>query len=426
VERPRQYKTRFETWRVRKYRTQKAARAFDHQIKKEKAQSRELGPLRRRAVQADELPDSPQELPLANRPSLSVEEDLSPCSRASSTGNLRVPSRSNYSSCHNTAVSSVIHTPDGSRETSGPSSSELASLESPESSTSSDWTHTPLFSRTESTATPRRSHRLLGNAGVAEVRVPLPLRTSQIPCSIPNIQAKLLWRNDGVLLDQIVRQVMGISSPSLFRTPNPAGPLRGLMSARFSHSSYPPEEFRQELGRMMNVDQDLDLPSPQPETWISLGFLINILLGQGDLSTAKHAMLQAAMIYQGLVRAKNDKLLSVLPLIVSNLFLYDKGELAAELLSQAKIAASMHLKDSDPIMISMSFIISMALKRTKTCGIGILDLRQASQEMRTLWGLSHRFCITSDYNLAWRLAQESVRGSIGHIAPDSGARPANV
>lgn len=155
------------------------------------------------------------------------------------------------------------------------------------------------------------------------------------------------------------------------------------------------------------TDQIPDLTSPQPETWTFLCLYINVLFGKGHDSEAKVAMRQAAMIYQMLVLEENDQILSILTLVNTILFLHGKGDLGAELLQHAHIAAACYLKSDDPILISIEFMIAMALEKSRSCGIRIRTLRQVAEKMAAKWGEGHRYSVTANYNLAWRLAQES-------------------
>lgn len=213
--------------------------------------------------------------------------------------------------------------------------------------------------------------------------------------------------DDQMLAGEIIDQTMGLSSPSTFGIPTPTEAFQEVMSRPIEDSVFPLDEFRQQLDNMRSAELDSVLTSPSPETWTTLSLHINVLCGQGKTSEAKQCMLVAGMIFERLVQEKNDQILSILNIALANLFLHKKATLAAELLSQAQVAASFHLEPEDPLIVSMAFMISMAMRKVKTCGINICKLRQVAKQMKTIWGANHRYCIIADYHLAWRLAMES-------------------
>lgn len=183
--------------------------------------------------------------------------------------------------------------------------------------------------------------------------------------------------------------------------------FQSLMRAPLPGSIFPLDEFREKLHRMRISYKDTDLVSHSPETWGQLCLYINVLCGQQDFVSAKYAMLEAALMYQRLVGEGDDQILSILNFVLAILFLHGQADLAAEILSQAQIAASLHLNEEHPIQVSIKFMIFMALKKTQTCGITIPKLRQVVEEMKILCGGEiHRYCVTSTYHLAWRLAME--------------------
>ena len=178
------------------------------------------------------------------------------------------------------------------------------------------------------------------------------------------------------------------------------------MRAPLEGSMYRPDTLRRKLSDKQNPDPSPDLQSPQPETWVSLCFYINILLDSGNISEARQATLRAAMIYRRLVQERNDQLLSILNLVLTILFLSGKQALAVGLLSHAQMTASRYLDKDDPVMVSISFMIAMARKETRICKVKIMKLRQVVEQMRASWGDNHPYCITANYHLAWGLAME--------------------
>jgi hypothetical protein len=252
----------------------------------------------------------------------------------------------------------------------------------------------------------------------------------QVSGALPDASAHWIqgpYSHDGHLPNQIIDQVLGFSSPSLHSIPTPNETFQDLMRVPLDASTYQSPSSGQLLSDMRDVEQDLDLVSPQPETWINLCLYTNVLLGQGWDAEARHAMTSAALIYQRLVAERNDQLLSILNLVLALLFSYGKERLAAEFLSQALQASSTYLDHADPITVSIRFMVSMALKNSKSCGIEIQKLRQVATEMRMLWGEDHRYCITADYHLAWRLAMESdMRCEALRILCDTQARSERV
>lgn len=406
------YKTKFQAWGVKKYGVDRTTKYFDDRIRIHRARDGESHTVGRRTqVDAAHLPHSVQAAEPANhigpaaaeRPNLSLG---SPCMLLQSSY-LDVTSSSNESSHQSTDTSSDIHTPVRSRDTSRPSSSDRASLLTPGSSWSGDGHYLPSLAPAGSDISSARTQEWLGGRSDFEKRASRPRRASQIPRSVPQCPMEGIQSEDPTLADQTVDHVIGFSSPSISHTQTPSKTFRSLMALPLNSSTYQSDAFRQELGDMRSPNQDLDFVSPQPETWITLCFYINFLLVQEQTSAARHAMRRAAMIYQRLVRERNDQLLSILNLVLANLFLYRKQDLAAELLSQAQTAALVHLHKDDPIIDSISFMISMALKRTRSSGIRISKLRQVAEVMRLAWGEDHPYCITADYQLAWRLAMES-------------------
>ncbi len=406
------YKTRFRTWGVKKYGVDSTTKFFNRQIRRLHAQGPEPRPLLPgRPVSPVELPHRLEEFQHAIQPGTSATEGANlplnlPC-MASSSVYLDVPSSPNDSSYQNTAISSVNHTPNRSQETSRPSSSDRASLLTPDSSRSGEGQYLPQLGPPESDAALAMNQNLFGRGSDVEVCAPRPRRASQIPRSVQSCWMQSVRGDDNTLSGHIVDQVVGFSSPSTFSIPSPNKSFLDRMRTPLDDSMYLSDAFRQKLNDMQSAEDDTDLVSPEPETWTSLCYYINFLLVQEQKSAAGHAMHRAAMIYQRLVRQKNDQLLSILNLVLANLFLYGKEVLAAELLRQAQKAASMYLHENDPIMISIDFMICMALKKVRTCDIKILKLRQVACDMKMIWGNDHRYCVTADYHLAWRLAMES-------------------
>lgn len=351
-----------------------------------------------------------QAVHLADHRGMSANEDQNPPLSLPCTiftpGYLDIAALSNDSSSLNTPMSSVDHTPDRSQGTSRPSSSEKASVLTPGSFGGGEGSHLTPLPPSEFDLALARNQYLLGNRNEVELYAPRPRRASQMPRSIPQFWLQDVRSNDHTLPGQIVDQVMGFSSPSTFSIPTPNETFQNLMEAPLGDSIFQLDEFRQKLDDMRRTDQDPDLVSPQPETWVNICLFINVLCGQEEISAARYAMLQAAMIYERLVRESNDQILSILNLVLANLFLHGKAALATELLSQAQLAASLCLDDEDPILVSIAFMISIAMKKAKTCGIRILKLRHVVEEMKVLWGENHRYCVTTNYHLAWRLAME--------------------
>jgi hypothetical protein len=407
LRRIRMYKTRFKSWGVKKYGVDSTTKSIDRKVRLRLAQhgisgvggGRELfDPIELQKGSQETEIDEHAELSLTESSNLALTYPI----RTSSSMLLNTPSSSNTSSHPSTA-----NTPNHSRVTSRPSSSDRASIMTPESSGSSEGycVPPPPSSGSDRVSTIRQD--LLRNTPEVETFAPRPRRPSEIPRSVPQSWGQIVHNEDGAIADQIVDEVMGYSSPSTFSIPAPNETFRSLMTAPANGSSYQSDALRQRLVGKRGMDPNWNLASPQPETWTSLCLWINILLGQERASEAEEAMQSAAMIYQRLVEDKNDQILSILNLVVAILFLHRKKALAAELLSQAQIAASIYLKETDPIMVSIRFMIAMALQRSKNCGIRILQLRQVADQMRETWGENHRYCITADYQLAWRLALES-------------------
>ena len=352
------------------------------------------------------LPHNLQALELANHPELSTIEGaslpLDLLNSGSSCVHLDIPSSSNDSLRRNTAMPSINHTPGTSHGTSRPSSSDRASLLTPESSSSVEESLTP----SESDVPLTRNPNLLGEISDVEAYTPALRRASQTPHRVPQGWMHGVIRDDHTLAGQIIDEVMGFSSPSTFSIPRPNETFQNLMRAPIADSVYQLDEFRHKLRDMREIDHGQETLAPQPETWITLCLCINVLRGQARTLEASHAEVGAAMIYQRLVQERNDQILAIPNFVLANLFLHGKEALAAQLLSQAHMAASLCLDDEDPIMVSIGFMISMALKKVKSCGIKILKLRQVAEKMKVVWGPNHRYCITADYHVAWRLAME--------------------
>jgi hypothetical protein len=408
------YKTRFKSWGVKKYGVDKTTTFFDQEVRRLHARSRRSQGVRsRRPVHPAELPHYLEALELDTYPGTNTTEHANPSVDSqyvvSSSAYLDIPFSSSETSCQSTAMSSVNYTPDRSRDTSRPSSSNSASLLTPESSGSwEEQCMPPLMPRgSDLRVALVRNQNFPRNVNVVESHGFGEIRASPIPRSVPKSWMEVAQSDGSTIAGQIVNHVMGFCAPSTFRTPNPDKTFQNLMTAPLDGSIYRSDAFRTQLGDMRSIHQDRDLVSPQPETWINLCFYINFLLVQDQTSEANYAMRRAASIYQRLAQERNIGLLSILNLVLTNLFLYRKQGLAAELLSHARAAASRYLDEQDPIMVSITFMVSMALKNTKNCGIRILQLRYAASEMKKVWGENHPFCVTADYNLAWRLAMES-------------------
>jgi hypothetical protein len=383
------YKTRFQTWGVKKYRVASITDRIIQQVERNHAQTTEPGfeekrTLARRVKRSPGL--QPAHLVIPQGFSASGNQD-SPLSGSSSL---------------DTAMSSVNHTP-RTQKTSRSSSSEKASVLTPGSFGGSE----EQFLSADSNATLKGRRSSLGNRSELEACPPRPQRSPVPLRSIPQYSTQDVSSSDQILANQLVDQAMGLFSPSFFRIPTPDTTLQTLMRAPLPGSIFPLDEFRQKLYKMRSAYRNTDLVSSQPEIWVNLCFLINVLCGQQDISAAKHAMLEAALVYQRLVGEQNDQILSILNFVLANLFLHGQAALAAEIISQAQLAASMHFDEENPIQVSIRFMVFMALKRTKTCSITIPKLRQVVEDMKILCGdESHRFCVTSTYHLAWRLAME--------------------
>ena len=407
------YKTRFQTWGIKKYGVHKTTKFTNLEVRRRHARARETDVLRgRRTPNPTELQQSLQKLDHDEHLKPSITGHANPVHAFSSLTlspiHLDIPSSSSNSSQH-TARSSVSHTPGRSQDTSPRSGSDRVSLMTPESSGSSDGNLisqlSPSGSDTASTIRPVWP----GGRSDLETFASRPRRAPEIPRSVPQSCIQVAHSDDHNLEGQVVDQVMGYSSPSTFTNPTPNETLQRLMTTPLvgSLALRQVNALRQEFDNKQVLGLNLNLESPQPETWMSLCFLINVYLVQEQTSTARHAMQYASMVYQRLVQERNDQILSILNLVLTVLFLHRQKELAAELLSEARTAASKYLEYDDPIMVSIEFMIAMALKKPKRCGIPIPRLRQVADQMRTVWGEDHRYCITADYHLAWRLSMES-------------------
>jgi hypothetical protein len=411
------YKTRFRAWGVKKYRIERTAQAIDRRVEELHAQAAGPNVMEDRIMANPAKPLRGMQAPeLASKMPPSLTEDghlrldlpnpeLTNTLLASTY--LNAPSSSNCSSRHNTSVSSVSRTPDQSRETSRPSSSDMGSLLTPESIESSEGLYMPPLVQAELDGVSTRQQFPLGNRSLIGVHdAPQPQRTLQTPHSAPQNWGLGDGSVYNAIVDEAVDQAVGCSSPSTFNIPTPTEAFQVLMKATRESSAFQSVTFLQSIRNLRSTYQDPDFSSPQPDTYVSLCLLANILIGSSEIGEAKYAMQKAEMIYQRLVQEGNDQLLSILNLVLTQLFLYGSRSLAAEILVQARKAASMYLKDEDPIMVSISFMISMALKRARNSDIGISKLRQVAEAMRMAWGINHRYCITSDYHLAWRQAMD--------------------
>jgi hypothetical protein len=298
-------------------------------------------------------------------------------------------------------------TPDRSRDTSRPSTSDRDSFWTPESSMIEDGlnlTPSTLFSSDSASAS---AENLLNDPIFPRLAAPCPRQPSDIPRSVPDIYNAGGQFENQMLDSQIVNETMSFSSPSSFGTPTPSEAFQTLMARPIKSPDIPSEILKRKLGQKEEtLPEDIDSECPRPETWHSLCLYVNVFLTENEVSAAEHLMTRAAMIYQRLVQHKNDQLLSILFLMLTNFFLHRKGDLAAQLLGHAKIAASVYLDEDDPIMVSIEFMIATAQVTTLTCGITIDTLRHIARDMKAQWGVNHPFCITADYHLAWRLARE--------------------
>ena len=371
------YKTRFAAWGIRKYGVASITKSINRRVIHRLAQ-RGLSDVSGSRVLLDpiELQERSQENEFA--------EDM---------GHLNMSNTSSQ-------TSTINHTPDRSRDTSRPSSSDRSSIMTPESSSSSNAHCTsplPLKIRQDWSE----------NIRDIETYAPAPRRPSEMSRSVPPSWSQSSHSDDTMVTDQIVEHVMRFSSPSTFGFPRPNETFETLMAAPLDSSSYQSDSLGHRLGVNQGMDRNLDLMFPQAETWTSLCLWVNVLLGQERTSEAHDAMQWAAMIYQRLVQEKDDEILLILNYVLAILVLHRKQALAAELLSQAQSAASTYLEHNDPVMVSIRFMIAMAQKRSKSCGIRILQLRQVAEQMKAVWGDDHPYCITADYQLAWRLALES-------------------
>ncbi len=317
---------------------------------------------------------------------------------------LDIPCSWNRSSFLSSARSSVNYTLNLSQGPSHPSISGKASILTPESLGSNEEKYSPSSAPSEFDS---RLQDLLGIGSDVELYTLHPRRAYQITRSLSQECIHVVHFDDQMLAGQIIDRRMGLASPSTFGIPTPTETFQKLMGRPIEGSIFPLDEFKQRLDNMSRVELDFDLTSPQPHTWTTLSLQINVLCGLEKTSEARQYMLLAALIFEGLVQEKNDELLSILNNALANLFLHKRAMLAVELLSQAQVVASIHLEPEDPLIISIKFMISMAMKEVKTCGIEIRTLRHVAEQMKTTWGATHRYCIVADYHLAWRLAMES-------------------
>lgn len=401
--RPRMYKTRFYAWGVKKYRVDTTIKALNRKTRQHLERLKDC-----RMLDTAELQQGLQDIAFTSHQGPDTPEAARGLYN-SPFEYLDVPPSSNGSSHRSRATSSTVHTPARSRVTSTPSSSDRSSMFTPSSSESGEEQNVSPGAISDSNFA-LVSHRTLpDNGSHSEVCITTPGRASGIPCSVPESSMYFTGTKDSALVGQIVDQTMGLSWPSLFSIPTPSDEFQGLMAAPIDWSTYHSETPAQNLGHMRGLcsNEALDFVSPLPETWTSLCFYINILLGQGKYAEATQARRRAMMIYQMLVQDENDQLLSILNVVLANLFLHGQAALAAELLGLAKTAASAYLDQNDAIIVSIEFMIAMALRTPENCGIKILKLRQVAEDMRRVWGENHRYCITADYHLAWRLAMES-------------------
>ena len=425
------YKTKFKAWGVTKYRVNSSVKRYDRQVKQRHARSGE--PYHTTNTTGFYAADTALGLPAVHHgyyQGMIVNDDTNIFPtlpyRNRTSGYLDIPCSWNRSSSLSSAMS-VNHTPNRSQGPSQPSSSEKASILTPESFGSSEANCLPSFAPSESDSSLARTHDLLGIGSDVEAYTPHPIRASQVSRSVPQGCMHDFHPDDQMLDGQILDQTMGLSSPSTFSVPTPTEVFQELMGRPIEGSIFPLDEFKQQLDNMRSGELDSDLTSPQPETWTTLSLQINVLCGQEKTSEARHFMLWAGMIFERLVQEKNDQILSILNTALANLFLHNKATLAAELLSQAQVAASIHLEPEDPLIVSMAFMISMAMKKVKTCGIKICKLRQIAKQMKTIWGANHRYCIIADYHLAWRLAMEpDLRAEALKILHETQIRSENV
>jgi hypothetical protein len=406
----RMYKTRFQKWGVKKYRVSDYVHEIDANFKMSRTPRIKLGSRWR-----ETLVDRPKHPP-GSEPGHFVDQPASSTIRRSSPGHLSAlwslepiaPSSDDAQSPY-TAVSSVDHTPDRSRRTSTSLSSGKASIRTPDSFESGEEQYSPssaLLGFNSAHADHGGNQNRLGNRNELEACPPRP-RRPPFPLRSPSQYRKDVFGGDQTVADQIAEQGMGLLFPSTFRIPTPTATFQNLMRAPLPGSIFPLDEFKAKLHHMRISHQDRDLVSPSPETWAHLCFCINVLCGQQDLETAKYFMLEAALMYQRLVGQWDDQILSILNFILANLFLHRQARLAAEILTQAQIAASLYLDEEHPIQVSIKFMIFMALQTTQTCGITIAKLRQVVDKMQILCGgENHRYCVTSTYHLAWRIAME--------------------
>ncbi|ERF76733.1 hypothetical protein EPUS_02272 [Endocarpon pusillum Z07020] len=406
----RMYKTKFKAWGVTKYRVNSWVKRYDRQVKQSHARSGE--PYHATNTTGFYAADGETGLPAVHHGyhnGMIVDQDTN-CFpilpyRNRKFGHLDLPCSWNRSSSLSSAMS-VNHTPNRSQGPSQLSNSEKASILTPESFGSSEANCLPSLAPFEIDSSVARTYDLLGIGSDVEACTPYPRRASQVPRSVPQGCMHDVHLDDQMLAGEIIDQTMGLSSPSTFSIPTPTEAFQELMGRPIEDSVFPLDEFKEQLDTMRSAELDSDLNSPRPETWTTLSLQINVLCGQEKTAEAKYYMLWAGMIFERLVQEKNDQILSILNTALANLFLHKNATLAVELLSQAQVAASFHLEPEDPLIVSMAFMISMAMRKVKTCGINICKLRQVAKQMKTIWGANHRYCIIADYHLAWRLAME--------------------
>lgn len=441
LHRERMYKTRFQSWGTKKYRVHKITKSTNEEIERRHAAAKETNVFReRRPPNSTELQHGLQNHDLAEnlRPNRRGRPNRDRAFQSPTSSSIHLAIPLSHTSSQHTAISSVINTPDSSWAYSPLSGSDKFSLMTPESSGSSNGNWPPQLSpfRSDTASNTRQGgfgstvrQRGLGSDTPSTIRPsgietrhdpePFTARANwvhDIPRNDPQRRSQATHSSDEELESQIVDQVMGYSSPSTFPSPTPPESLRNLMTTPLNDPLRRVVTFRNESDNNRQVTgQDLNLTSLQPETWTSLCFHINVYLALAQTSAARpameyrsaarHAMECASVVYEALVQQRNDQILSILNLILAILFLHRQAELAVELLSQAQAAASRHLQPDDPIMVSIAFMIAIAKKKSKQCSI--LKLRQVAHQMSNRWGENHRYCITADYHLAWRLAMES-------------------
>ena len=196
-------------------------------------------------------------------------------------------------------------------------------------------------------------------------------------------------------------------STSLFQAvPDANAPY--TLNVAFETSSSANEEKLRNAGQHINTN----LPAfnispslePPPKIFLEFCYQSCTLNAQCQPQDAHYAAWQAFQVFGSMIVNGHEYALASLNVMHVVLFMQRKGGQAVELLKGAKEAALLYLGASDPIVISIDFMMWQASGSTESRGIDPNLLRRVYHVFKMRPSARHPYTILAGYKLAWLLA----------------------